>query len=74
MRSGRPTTRSWSARAAAGTALKDRTPPAAPQIYDLRIDHAALSDHPSPQHHNAYSADRLIAQPTTLRLTEEAVS
>ena len=34
---------------AAGVALQDRTPPAAPQIYDLRIDHAALSDHPSPQ-------------------------
>ena len=27
-----------------------------------------------PMHHNAYAADRLIAQPTTLRLTEEAVS
>ncbi|RYI19277.1 MAG: Rieske (2Fe-2S) protein, partial [Acetobacteraceae bacterium] len=27
-----------------------------------------------PMHHNAYSADRLIAQPTTLRLIEQAVS
>ena len=27
-----------------------------------------------PMHHNAYSADRLIAQPTTLRLIEKAVS
>ncbi len=34
---------------AAGTALQDRTLPATPQIYDLRIDHAALLDHPSAQ-------------------------
>lgn len=27
-----------------------------------------------PMHHNAYAADRLIAQPTTLRLTAEAVA
>ena len=34
---------------AAGAALQDRTPDGAPQVFDLRIDHGALSDHPSRQ-------------------------
>ena len=34
---------------AAGAALQNRTPAGGPQVFDLRIDHVALSDHPSPQ-------------------------